>query len=501
MTQETEQPGLLRLLNGLRTLKGKGWLFVCFLMVYVGIVAQYVLEQKNVLFNQFAHYSELQQTETILIEADLVVFEAYTDLFLMVGNPGRQQVLNNVHQHFVALREKYQQLEMFFPDRAESFKGVVQLLADAVVSPDAARLLTLKDRLASNKQELETLLQANRQMRVEVVRSFQQHSNRVAWEALGLGLLGLLGAGLIISLFFGRMARDIGLLKRRVQQITRGYRGEPLAIRRQDELGALVEGVNKMAGQLRQREQELELERRNRFNREKRGDMQQLIAGLVHELGNPVAAVSGLAQALVEEESEEERQLYLDQINQYASRMVGLVEDLTRIGQPMHSSYHMVDLNQVIQHSAGLLRYDERWQGIDVSYELDATIPPIPGRSEQLEQVVINLLSNAFDALEGIPDPRVEVRTLQSDGESVQFEVEDNGCGITLDRIERVFDTSYSTKGEGEGRGLGLPLCKALIDAHHGSISIESGKGLGTRILIRLPLQRADERPAGVSAE
>ncbi|WP_426417176.1 ATP-binding protein [Aestuariirhabdus sp. LZHN29] len=491
MTQETDSPVYLGLPGSLRTLKGKGWLFVCFLMVFVGIVAQYVLQQKEVLFNQFAHYSELQQTETILIEADLVVFEAYTDLFLMVGNPGRQEVLNNVHQHFIALREKYQQLEMFFPDRAESFKGVVQLLADAVVSPDAERLMVLKERLSSNKQELEALLQANRQMRVEVVREFQQHSNQVAWEALGLGLLGLLGAGLVISLFFGRMARDIGQLKRRVQQITRGYRGAALEIKRRDELGALIRGVNQMASQLQQREQELELERRNRFNREKRGDMQQLVAGLVHELGNPVAAVSGLAQALVEEDSEEERRLYLDQINQYAGRMVRLVEDLTRIGQPMHSSYHMVDLNEVVQHSAGLLRYDERWQGIDVQYELDTTIPPMPGRSEQLEQVVINLLTNAFDALEGIPDSRVDIRTYQRDGQWACLEVEDNGCGISLDQVGNVFDTGYSTKGE--GRGLGLPLCKALVGSHHGEINIETGAGQGSRILITLPLQREED--------
>jgi PAS domain S-box-containing protein len=176
----------------------------------------------------------------------------------------------------------------------------------------------------------------------------------------------------------------------------------------------------------------------------------------------------------------------LADIKASSRRIDRIVKDLKNFARPRDNAEMLpVDLNQVINKTRTLLSSTLDKRNIQLEYELAKNLPPVMGDSQQLEQVLVNLVTNALDAVDG-EDARVMVRT-SSDHGQVICEVIDNGCGISADNLRHIFDPFYTTKQERGGTGLGLSISFRLIREHGGQLEAVSQLGAGTTMRIILP--------------
>lgn len=217
------------------------------------------------------------------------------------------------------------------------------------------------------------------------------------------------------------------------------------------------------------------------------------LAGVAHELNNPLAAILGFAQLLVRRAGDEESRAALDTIGHEATRAGKIVRDLLALARQREAARHTrMNLNEVVAYIVQTRRYALETRGITCMVQLDAKLPPILGDRTQIEQVILNLLNNAEQAIRSVRENggRIDVRTRQ-DGEDVTLEVEDDGPGIPAHIRERIWDPFWTTKEPGAGTGLGLAVVHGIIAAHSGVIEVETpnaGSAVqGTRFLIRLP--------------
>jgi len=244
------------------------------------------------------------------------------------------------------------------------------------------------------------------------------------------------------------------------------------------------DGIVEDVGDRQRRE---ELMRRS----ERMASLGTTLAGVAHELNNPLAAIMGFAQLLLRKPWPSEDRAALETINHEAIRSATIVKDLLALTRKRDVERRVpADINDIVGYIARTRRYALETAGIACTLDLQPSLPPIHGDRAQLEQVVLNLLNNAEQALapraeEGMT-ARIAVRT-RHDGEGVFIEIEDNGPGIPEEWRSRIWDPFWTTKGEGEGTGLGLAVVHGIVSDHGGVITLEEAVGPGARFVIRLP--------------
>lgn len=233
---------------------------------------------------------------------------------------------------------------------------------------------------------------------------------------------------------------------------------------------------------------------------EKLAALGELVAGVAHELNNPLAGISAFAQLLLEE-----NQLTDDQhesarlIKREADRAVGVIRDLLLFSRKTGPSTEPVDLNALIQLTVRLRAYSLRASGVEIEMHLDESLPAIAGDDQKLQQVILNLIVNAEYAMRHSPTKRLVIRTAR-DGDTVVAEVSDTGSGMSEETLQRVFEPFFTTKPAGEGTGLGLSVSYGIIEAHDGTIVVESTVGRGTTFRITLPVPPVPPAPTAPRA-
>ena len=245
---------------------------------------------------------------------------------------------------------------------------------------------------------------------------------------------------------------------------------------------------------------------------ERMASLGTLLAGVAHEINNPHAAVAGFAQLLLRSPLSEDDRSAVETISHEASRAGKIVRDLLTLAREQERDRReQVRLNDVARHVVGAQRYAMETRGIRAVLELDPADPAVVGDRAQLEQVALNLVVNARQAIEDMIDatdtparresaPRVTVRTRAAAGEAVLV-VQDDGPGIPAEALPRIFDPFFTTKPEGSGTGLGLSVVDGIVTEHGGTIEAESPPGGGSRFTVRLPRAAptaADAPAAGV---
>ena len=233
------------------------------------------------------------------------------------------------------------------------------------------------------------------------------------------------------------------------------------------------------------------------YQAEKMATVGVLAAGVAHEINNPLAAIHGFAQGLkrrlnrleqqVENELYSDFQEYTETIIKECLRCHDIVRTLLTFSRPTTSSLGYVHLNQCVTDTLFILqhRIKER-AAIEVRADLHPDIPLIVGDESQLKQVIINLLSNAFDAIAG--EGTISISTQVQD-EGVELTIADSGCGIPDESREKLFEPFYTTKPVGQGVGIGLSTCYAIVQQHGGSIRVDSTVGEGASFHVLLPLR------------
>ncbi|HEY5999855.1 MAG TPA: ATP-binding protein [bacterium] len=217
----------------------------------------------------------------------------------------------------------------------------------------------------------------------------------------------------------------------------------------------------------------------------------RLTAGISHEIGNPLASISSLVQELAEVDADraEGREFTRDSlraINGHLERISRIVRSLGDFARISTGSKVASDIREIFHRTVELVRYDKRFRRIRYQAEFEP-IPALLVNPDQMEQVFLNLLLNALDAMPEGGDLRV---TMRRQGADVVIEVADTGRGIEPEVVKRVFDPFFTTKPLGKGTGLGLSICYGTVKEHGGTITINSARGAGTTFEIRLPVPR-----------
>lgn len=228
-----------------------------------------------------------------------------------------------------------------------------------------------------------------------------------------------------------------------------------------------------------------------------------LIGGVAHELNNPLTSIRGLAELLLADPDTDRRKEMLETVVREADRTAGIVDDLrllARRTQDRDGAGEAVDVNDVLEHLLKLRGYSLETHDVEVEVELDPELPRVKGDGGQLEQVLLNLLVNAEQALEEIEPPRrlrlaSRCRADAEDPERTWVEVllEDNGPGIEPGDLSRLFDPFWTTKDPAHGTGLGLSLAHKIVTEHGGRIEVESTPEAGARFAVILPALPSDD--------
>jgi signal transduction histidine kinase len=217
----------------------------------------------------------------------------------------------------------------------------------------------------------------------------------------------------------------------------------------------------------------------------------ELTASIAHELNNPLQTVSLRVESLAMRLSDDPAALEaLSVVENELDRMANLVKNLLQLSRREEHRISTVNVAEELEKTVELLHYHLRKYGIEVRKDIQSGIPMIMADPEQLRQVFLNLFTNAADAMPSGGTLTLRVRG----GQDLLIEIVDTGTGIAAADLPRVMESFFTTKPPGKGTGLGLPICRRIVEAHGGRISIESEPGKGTTVRIVLPEDREEER-------
>ena len=231
---------------------------------------------------------------------------------------------------------------------------------------------------------------------------------------------------------------------------------------------------------------------------EKMISLGKLAASAVHEINNPLSGINALAR-LVRQELEsgetdaaaKERFIYyLSLIDSESARCSGIVSGLLHFSRQTKGIRSDFQLNELIEKALDFVRFRLDSQGVSTRTELDGDLPRMVGDQSQIQQCLLNLIFNAVDAM---PDGgELVLRTSRDRAASqIRFEVADNGIGISKEIIPRIFEPFFSTKSHDRGVGLGLSVVYGIVKEHGGSVYVVSEEGVGTRFILKFPVECA----------
>ncbi len=221
---------------------------------------------------------------------------------------------------------------------------------------------------------------------------------------------------------------------------------------------------------------------------EKMATIGRLVSGVAHEVNNPLAAILGFTDLLLENpevpgSAREDLQIIL----QETQRTKDIVQDLLSFARQRPVQREPVQVNSVLRQTIKLRSYDFASHGVEVVEDFEETLSAALGDSQQLQQVFLNILNNAYDAVQDAGQRgRIKIHTRRQ-AEMIEVAITDNGTGIS--DPQRIFDPFYTTKQVGKGTGLGLSICYGIVRAHGGEIQCWNNEaGAGSTFVVRIPV-------------
>lgn len=260
-----------------------------------------------------------------------------------------------------------------------------------------------------------------------------------------------------------------------------------------DELTELGESFNNLMFLLEAEAGKVGRMRAHLVEKEKMVAIGQIASGIAHEIGNPLSSISSIVQMLKRSKSDSypRGDGQLDLIETHIQRISMIVRQLGKLAHPGAERWERVDIAQTLDEAVRLISFDRRARGVEVDFERPMFLPPTYGIRGQLQQVFINLLLNALDAMPpGAGDGIVRRLMVRGEvaGSTLLLRMADTGIGIDPAIGRRVFEPFFTTKDPGRGTGLGLAVSYGIVQKHGGSIDFESVVGKGTVFTVRLPV-------------
>jgi two-component system NtrC family sensor kinase len=230
---------------------------------------------------------------------------------------------------------------------------------------------------------------------------------------------------------------------------------------------------------------------------EKLAALGQLVAGVAHELNNPLTGILGYSELLVEEVQEEKLSKRLQKLRHEAQRMKRIVDGLLRFARQNNPATRAADLEAALHDVVQLREYHLRKLAITVDVQLDPHLPKIAIGEDELKQVLLNILNNSMDAVEESAQRSILIQASQHD-DRVVIQFQDSGPGFT--ELNRAFDPFFTTKPVGKGTGLGLSICYGIAQECGGEIILANKQPYGASVTLELPVALAARPAIGLSA-
>jgi len=343
------------------------------------------------------------------------------------------------------------------------------------------------------------------------LQDLQKEKTQIYKQMLISGVVSVVLLSLLLSLFLTRFVnRPIRRLLAATKTAAHGNLDQAVSIRSHDELGELSESFNNMISELKrsrdaieewtqtlerrvqERTQELQQVQDQLLRAGKMAALGELAAGVAHEINNPLTGVltfSSLILRKVDENHPWKRDL--ENIVQQTTRCRNIVRGLLDFARQRKPDKKEWDVHTLIDRTITLVENQARFQNIKIVKEFKTGIPMLFLDGDQIQQVFMNIIINAADAMAG-DGGTLTIRTNMKDG-AVEVSFTDSGCGIAKEHLSKLFDPFFTTKETGKGTGLGLAISYGIIQSHGGDIEVESQVGKGSTFRIRLPIEKKNE--------
>ncbi len=303
------------------------------------------------------------------------------------------------------------------------------------------------------------------------------HSRLVITASAVLAIL----AGSLMLWWLNRrlVVRPVATLVEGTRRVMEGDLGVTIPVSGRHELGVLARAFNEMTQALAETQRQL-------AQADKLASVGRLAAGVAHEINNPLTGVLSYASLLRKRmEHDVPACEDLDVIVRETVRCRGIIRELLDFARPAAPVRKPMDLNDVVRRSVSVVMTQLSLNQVNLSLDLAADLPQVQADPNQLQQVVVNLLLNAADAIEG-EGGQIRASTRAAVPNVVEFLLEDSGRGISDEDLPRIFEPFFTTKGN-RGTGLGLAVSWGIVEAHGGSLEVQSQSGRGTSFTLRLP--------------
>ncbi|HEY47627.1 MAG TPA: HAMP domain-containing protein [Anaerolineae bacterium] len=317
---------------------------------------------------------------------------------------------------------------------------------------------------------------------------------------LVITLLGAFASMMLSYLLSRRMSVPIRNLVSASREIGRGNLDAKVESISNDELGELADTFNAMASALKQRDKQLiEFTTSKIMESERMALIGQLAANVAHELNNPLQGIVTYSHLLLEKmASDNSSTPSVHKIVTQANRCRDIIRGLLDFSRQRKPDKTVCDINSVLEECVALVEYQALFHNIEIIKQFDNGLPKVVVDPSQMQQVFINMIVNAAEAMED--NGRLTLGTrYDTVEEAIEIEIADTGYGIPEEDVDKLFDPFFTTKDVGHGTGLGLAISYGIIKEHRGTISVESIVDEGTTFLIRLPLRAVEEGVNGRS--
>jgi signal transduction histidine kinase len=240
---------------------------------------------------------------------------------------------------------------------------------------------------------------------------------------------------------------------------------------------------------IRRMARHLRKQQRTMVRQEKMVALGQMVAGVSHEIANPLASMDSLLQ-LAQRKPDKLTVETIGKLRDQVARIHGIINQMRSMVHPTGGFEQPLPLNDVVAQAVEMVRLDPRARRLGIEQILGPDVGNALVRPQALQQVVVNLLLNSLDAIAEVPSPKLSIQTRLADG-GYAIDVVDNGSGIKPEHLNRLFEPFFTTKPVGKGTGLGLSISYSLIQRHGGWIDVQSQLGVGTTMTVHLPAPSA----------
>jgi len=410
------------------------------------------------------------------------------NLFLYHNESTLQQIKNKIEQSSQTLGQM--QDDILKAVGEEKFEFLKRLLSNYQQC-----VFLLNDANISDKKIEDQVREAGKQL-----KSFSEDITSLERKQVSIIIKGMIRVmkrafvavvifALIISYFTGQGLRNS--LKRILSQsrsISKGNYQKIEGNAGSDELGSVIVAMNTMTDELQQRKQEI-------LQSKRLASIGVLVAGVAHELNNPLNNISMIAQTYAEVYDtlgREQRLGFMTQIEEQIERLRATIKNLLDFSKPKTQNLKPMDINPVIQKSIDLVRNMLDVTGIKTHLDQASDLPEVYIDSHQIQQVLVNLITNAIQAMSPGGKLSIASRNVEP-GHDIEISIQDSGKGIPKEFLDNIFDPFFSTK-EDAGTGLGLWVSYGIIKNHQGNIRVKSIVGKGTIFTITLPVYQKKKR-------